>query len=220
MRKLILVLSVCALIPAVTIAVAYADDVDDDTEIVDVVDDENDGMDMDTDASIEDTQDVAETRSVVKRVTCDDMKKEIESMNSLAELTEEQAVSLTELVSKYRSKCLKKAGARAFIGSKNSVKKNSVKNSAPNTCDNPDKNGCCPGEVYTDMGAAGFNCCTANKEHCFEPMKVQKTSALCDDGSRPDSKGCCKGETYTNLGDLGYNCCLADGVTCFPPIKK
>ena len=41
------------------------------------------------------------------------------------------------------------------------------------TCDggaNPDVNGCCPGETYTDMGDQGFNCCPNTGGDCFPPI--------------------------------------------------
>ena len=41
------------------------------------------------------------------------------------------------------------------------------------TCDggaNPDANGCCPGETYTDMGDQGFNCCPDAGGDCFPPI--------------------------------------------------
>ncbi|MCM1293970.1 MAG: hypothetical protein NC311_00195 [Muribaculaceae bacterium] len=34
----------------------------------------------------------------------------------------------------------------------------------------PDANGCCTGEVYTDMGADGFNCCPEAGGDCFPPI--------------------------------------------------
>ncbi len=43
------------------------------------------------------------------------------------------------------------------------------------TCDggaNPDANGCCPGETYTDMGADGFNCCPDAGGDCFPPIEM------------------------------------------------
>jgi len=43
------------------------------------------------------------------------------------------------------------------------------------TCDDgsdPDMNGCCVGETYTDMGEAGFNCCPDSGGDCFPPIKV------------------------------------------------
>ena len=42
------------------------------------------------------------------------------------------------------------------------------------TCDggaNPDINGCCPGETYTDMGDQGFNCCPDIGGDCFPPIQ-------------------------------------------------
>lgn len=35
---------------------------------------------------------------------------------------------------------------------------------------NPDANGCCAGEVYTDMGEQGFNCCPESGGDCFPPI--------------------------------------------------
>ena len=34
----------------------------------------------------------------------------------------------------------------------------------------PDENGCCTGEIYTDMGEQGFNCCPESGGDCFPPM--------------------------------------------------
>lgn len=35
----------------------------------------------------------------------------------------------------------------------------------------PDKNGCCAGETYTDMGDLGFNCCPDGDGDCFPPIR-------------------------------------------------
>ncbi len=34
----------------------------------------------------------------------------------------------------------------------------------------PDKNGCCTGELYTDMGDLGYNCCPDDGGDCFPPI--------------------------------------------------
>ena len=42
------------------------------------------------------------------------------------------------------------------------------------TCEDgslPDANGCCAGEIYTDMGDQGFNCCPESGGDCFPPIK-------------------------------------------------
>ena len=42
------------------------------------------------------------------------------------------------------------------------------------TCEDgslPDGNGCCAGEIYTDMGDQGFNCCPETGGDCFPPIK-------------------------------------------------
>ena len=41
------------------------------------------------------------------------------------------------------------------------------------TCEDgslPDGNGCCAGEIYTDMGEQGFNCCPETGGDCFPPI--------------------------------------------------
>ncbi len=41
------------------------------------------------------------------------------------------------------------------------------------TCEDgtmPDANGCCTGEIYTDMGDQGFNCCPSGGGDCFPPI--------------------------------------------------
>lgn len=35
----------------------------------------------------------------------------------------------------------------------------------------PDKHGCCTGEIYTDMGELGFNCCPEAGGDCFPPIR-------------------------------------------------
>lgn len=228
MQKTILAWAICALVPTLCIAVAHADE-----EEIEFVEEE--------------------TRSVGKRMTCDDIKAEMNRLSAMEELDEENSAQLETLKTDYRSKCTKRAGGRS-VGRANvaakvsrgtkrvpvtenseteeiveeeksentSVEiKDTAKETKPQTgsvCDNPDENGCCPGETYTDLGEQGFNCCTENKEQCFPP--VTKDYSLCDDGTEPDDKGCCAGETYKDLGELGFNCCTENNEKCFPPIKK
>lgn len=43
------------------------------------------------------------------------------------------------------------------------------------TCEDgtvPDTNGCCTGEIYTDMGEQGFNCCPETGGDCFPPIPM------------------------------------------------
>lgn len=35
----------------------------------------------------------------------------------------------------------------------------------------PDENGCCAGEIYTDMGDLGFNCCPPGDGDCYPPIR-------------------------------------------------
>ncbi|MBR4507566.1 MAG: hypothetical protein IKP24_03455 [Alphaproteobacteria bacterium] len=209
MRKIIFALSICMLVPCVYVVNAIAEDEFVEQEFVE-----------------------EETRVVGKRVTCDDIKTEINALNAKDELNEEDMARLESLKVEQRSRCMQKAAGRRSIKQKKIVPSGSAPqefvadekttDAAKSTCDAPDENGCCPGEVYKDLGDAGFNCCTANDEHCYPPMKSAdvQPGQLCDDGGEPDVNGCCSGETYTDLGNQGFNCCLSDGITCFPPMGK
>ncbi len=35
-----------------------------------------------------------------------------------------------------------------------------------------DSNGCCPGEVYKEVGDQGFNCCPESGGDCFPPIII------------------------------------------------
>ena len=228
MRKTILAMALSALIPAVSIAVAQAEDYDDEDiefeeyEEDEFLDDEDFSDDEYTDEETEtNVKTSAENRNVTSRVTCKDIKKEMDRLNAMDVLDENAEARLAELKTYNRSHCMKSASGR-LAGRKTvniNVDVDVNQTDSDGMCDTPDANGCCPGESYVNLGAQGFNCCTANNERCFPPMQVKKDFSLCDDGTKPDKNGCCKGEKYTNLGDLGFNCCLGDGVTCFPPIK-
>ena len=37
--------------------------------------------------------------------------------------------------------------------------------------ENPDKNGCCNGEIYTDAGDGWMVCCPEGSDNCFPPVK-------------------------------------------------
>ncbi|MBR6010291.1 MAG: hypothetical protein IKP35_02640 [Alphaproteobacteria bacterium] len=44
------------------------------------------------------------------------------------------------------------------------------------TCDDgkaPDENGCCTGEIFTDMGEDGWNCCPDTGGDCFPPLTME-----------------------------------------------
>ena len=201
MRKIILFLSVWALVPAVYVAVAHADD------------------------------DVVESRGVAQRMNCGDIKREMDGLMALDALSDSDLSRLNVLQADYRSKCMKTSGRRSTgrrnvvvtqMADVQDVAVADASGQVDSTCDAPDANGCCPGETYKDLGDLGFNCCTENDERCFPPMQVAAVEGganLCDDGATPNADGCCAGETYTDLGDLGFNCCMPDGVTCFPPME-
>ncbi|MBP9999877.1 MAG: hypothetical protein KBT14_04290 [Proteobacteria bacterium] len=174
-RKWILVLSVYALVPAVYIAVANADEEEyvDEYDEYEEYDDSEEYTETDSGFDAENV----ESRTVAERVTCADIKAEMDSLSGMDELSVDDAGRLDALKSDYRSKCTKKSGGRAIkrasIATTHVVKSQNVNvdGGTNGVCDTPDSNGCCPGETYTDLGDLGFNCCESDGVTCFPPMK-------------------------------------------------
>lgn len=165
-------------------------------------------------------------QNVVKRTDCNDLKAQITSLAVLEDLDDATATKLKDMQALYRRDCTKSASGRRTanrviivnasaetVSTEKAVDAETKSDSG--TC-TPDENGCCPGEVYTDMGDLGFNCCPTDGGMCMTPMPVpDKSGAGC---KTPDENGCCPGEVYTDMGDLGFNCCPTDGGMCMTPM--
>ena len=199
---------------------------------------------------------IATTSNVTERKSCDQIATEIAELSAITEPDTDTIDALTKLKQQQRSMCQKRAGARgesATTRRRTSIPKTSeIQSDTPDNtsdepvdkiCDSPDKNGCCPGEKYTDMGDLGFNCCPESGGDCFPPMVVsvdepvtetepesepeltneQKTenieSGLCADGTTPNKFGCCGDEIFKDMGNAVFACCPKSGGDCFPPIK-
>ena len=189
---------------------------------------------------------------VTERKSCDEITAEIAKLSAITEPDEETIDSLTKLKQQQRRLCQKRAGARgtasqtASRASTATTKSDSDETpSEPKeqTCETPDDNGCCPGEIYTDMGDLGFNCCPESGGDCFPPIVVsvdtsapesvsepepeltsaEKTknleSGLCADGTKPNKFGCCGDEIFKDMGNTVFACCPKSGGDCFPPIQ-
>lgn len=171
----------------------------------------------------------AHAADVAQRMSCADIKTQVDTLGARDNLSDDEAKQLSDLKTKYRRDCVKRAaGGRG------------AQSGAP--CDAPDEHGCCPGETYTDMGVAGFNCCPPDGGMCFTPMVVntdapttdaapQKTdkeiaaeinaniaAGLCADGTKPNKYGCCADELFRDMGGT-FACCPKSGGDCFPPMN-
>lgn len=219
----------------------------------------------DADVDVAET-DVVATPAVVERTSCADVQSKINTLATRDDLTDDETTELDELRAKYRRDCSRRAGGRGTRAaamlrtpvatqSPRAMPAPDAASAAPKTdvtpenpaapCDVPDEHGCCPGETYTDMGDAGFNCCPAGGGMCFTPMvlkqsttdsaadkKSEKTDAeiaaeidaniaagLCGDGTKPNKFGCCADELFKDLGGT-FACCPKSGGDCLPPITK
>ncbi|MBP3316162.1 MAG: hypothetical protein J6L70_00990 [Alphaproteobacteria bacterium] len=192
--------------------------------------------------------------SVSERKSCDEIAAEIAELSAIESPDADTTKQIEELKKMQRTNCTKRAGvrsSRSIAKSRTQIKtsentdtateQNPVNDTEPvdNTCETPDENGCCPGEIYMDMGELGFNCCPETGGDCFPPIKVSVESdtepvpeltdeqrieninnGLCADGSAPNKYGCCNDEVFKDLGNLTFACCPKSGGDCFPPIKQ
>jgi len=183
---------------------------------------------------------------VAERQSCADIKAQIDSLAGQAELNEADTALLADLRGKYRHDCVVRAGGRAsrtIAATRAQIEKSVEPEPADEkeevviaeNCDNPDANGCCPGEEFVDMGADSKFCCKGDM--CFPPMQVtpaqpQKSEeeiaaeiaaniekGLCGDGTKPNKFGCCTGEIFKDLGNATFACCKKDSNECFPPMN-
>lgn len=192
------------------------------------------------------------TSNITERKSCDQIATEIAELSAITEPDADTIDALTKLKQQQRSLCQKRAGARGVaakkarslpLSSDESESKSDKDTDTDKTCETPDKNGCCPGEKYTDMGELGFNCCPETGGDCFPPMAVSVSDAapasetepapeltdeqrieniesgLCADGTKPNKYGCCGDEIFKDMGNTIFACCPKSGGDCFPPIK-
>ncbi len=205
MRKVILALSLCALVPMVSIAVARADnddalveeeyetdeineeslndetgnDVDENdnaTDDNDIADVANDNDDGADDTDVAPDSGDADGRGVAKRMNCADIKKEMDRLSALTEPADADIEQLYRVKSDYRAKCMQKAAGRG----RGLAKPKPINSGAV---------------AAVETGGVSW----------------------CD---TPDANGCCPGEKYTNMGSQGFNCCTDDGTRCFPPMAN
>lgn len=182
------------------------------------------------------------------RKSCTEIQAQINALSVLETPDDSQTAELTTLRETYRRDCIKRASGRARGGagirtpvvnadSTTETVTETTTETVAQACTTPDVNGCCPGEVYTDMGAQGFNCCPTDGGMCFAPMFVEPAvpekseaeiaaeikkniqAGLCADGTKPNKFGCCGSEVFKDLGNTIFACCPPDGGDCFPPIN-
>lgn len=188
---------------------------------------------------------------VAARQSCADIKGRIDALAAQGDLNDSDAALLTDLRAAYRRDCVARAsgrGSRTIAATRTQIA--APQTPAQNTdavavapqeplvadpCDNPDANGCCPGEEYADIGNGVMYCCKGDA--CFPPMPVTPSvpekseeeiaaeiaanieKGLCSDGTKPNKFGCCAGEIFKDLGNATFACCKKDGEECFPPMQ-
>ncbi|MBR2393336.1 MAG: hypothetical protein IKB05_02500 [Alphaproteobacteria bacterium] len=197
---------------------------------------------------------IATTSNVAERKSCDQIASEIAELSAIIEPDTDTIDALTKLKQQQRSLCQKRAGLRSTATTTRqrtnitpdiiSQSEDIVPEPTDTICDTPDENGCCPDEIYTDMGDLGFNCCPKSGGDCFPPIVVSVSdetiteteptpepelsdeqikenieAGLCADGTTPNKFGCCGDEVFKDMGNTVFACCPKSGGDCFPPIK-
>ena len=200
------------------------------------------------------TDDVAEdvteeiTTNVSERVTCADIKSELNSL----EINDENQARIDKLKSEYRRFCTPKAAKRrasdtsAIMYAKTAQAKAApvVIDVEPEKVEVPDENA--DAEVTTETTAVATVTDvapdekksdtvtdTANAADTPEPVDTRTpeeiqlekelenlAAGLCADGTKPNKYGCCTDEIFKDLGDLVFACCPKDGGDCYEPITE
>ncbi|MBR6684805.1 MAG: hypothetical protein IKL37_00895 [Alphaproteobacteria bacterium] len=196
------------------------------------------------------SEDVTEeiTTNVSERVTCADIKSELNSL----EINDENQARIDKLKSEYRRFCTPKAAKRrasdtsAIMYAKTAQAKAApvVIDVEPEKVEVPDENA--DAEVTTETTAVATVTDvapdekksdavtdTANAADTPEPVDTRTpeeiqlekelenlAAGLCADGTKPNKYGCCTDEIFKDLGDLVFACCPKDGGDCYEPITE
>lgn len=196
------------------------------------------------------SEDVTEeiTTNVSVRVTCADIKSELDSL----EINDENQARIDKLKSEYRRFCTPKAAKRrasdtsAIMYAKTAQAKAApvVIDVEPEKVEVSDENA--DAEVTTETTAVATVTDvapdekksdtvtdTANAADTPEPVDTRTpeeiqlekelenlAAGLCADGTKPNKYGCCTDEIFKDLGDLVFACCPKDGGDCYEPITE
>ncbi|MBR6598294.1 MAG: hypothetical protein IKK76_02745 [Alphaproteobacteria bacterium] len=196
------------------------------------------------------SEDVTEeiTTNVSERVTCADIKSELDSL----EINDENQARIDKLKSEYRRFCTPKAAKRrasdtsAIMYAKTAQAKAApvVIDVEPEKVEVSDENA--DAEVTTETTAVATVTDvapdekksdtvtdTANAADTPEPVDTRTpeeiqlgkelenlAAGLCADGTKPNKYGCCTDEIFKDLGDLVFACCPKDGGDCYEPITE
>jgi len=165
------------------------------------------------------------TTNVTERTSCVDMQAQITEMSANENMSDADATQLSELRTKYRNTCMRRAGAaRGSRTIANARLKNvSDASTATNTdsapeqitapaCDAPDEYGCCPNETFSTVDGVQY-CCQNDGDICFVPMVVlqeekpavaeKSAEEIADEIKSNIAKGLCGDGTTPNK----YGCC-------------
>ncbi len=165
------------------------------------------------------------TTNVTERTSCVDMQAQITEMSANENMSDADATRLSELRTKYRNTCMRRAGAargsRTIANARlKNVSDASTANNADSApeqitapaCDTPDEYGCCPNETFSTVDGVQY-CCQNDGDICFVPMVVLKeekpaapeksADEIADEIKSNIAKGLCGDGTTPNK----YGCC-------------
>ncbi len=165
------------------------------------------------------------TTNVTERTSCVDMQAQITEMSANENMSDADATQLSELRTKYRNTCMRRAGAargsRTIANARlKNVSDASTANNADSApeqitapaCDAPDEYGCCPNETFSTVDGVQY-CCQNDGDICFVPMVVlqeekpavaeKSAEEIADEIKSNIAKGLCGDGTTPNK----YGCC-------------
>lgn len=123
--------------------------------------------------------------NITERTSCIDMQAQITEMSANENMSDADATKLSELRTKYRNTCMRRAGAARGSRTIANARVKNASDAATTTtnsateqitapaCDAPDEYGCCPNETFSTVDGVQY-CCQNDGDICFVPMVVLK----------------------------------------------
>lgn len=149
------------------------------------------------------------TGNVVERVSCADLRAQIDELTLIENPDDETLDELDALNQDYRRQC----NVATRGGGPSSARMRAVPIDAVTT-----------EEVVAEPNTVEFvEAETAQiAELTPEQVTANLDAGLCADGNAPNKFGCCGDEKFKDLGDGMFGCCPSDWETvgCFPPMRE
>ena len=210
-----------ALFGLVFITGAFATDADvsDDATDVEIIAEDEEFYDEEDYAEESEDESVADVSGVVvERVTCSDMKAQIDELRKITVPDDATLQQLNDLQVEYRTNCARSGSGRRTSG-RSGYLVEYTDDATDVSVENSENVSAKTTSVDTPEQKSEEISVTIVPVITPEQMKQNLESGLCADGTKPNRFGCCGDEIFKDMGNTVFACCPKSGGDCYPPIK-